>query len=229
MATLVIVPGSFCPAKNYKSQIESLAKQGVQAIAVDLPSIGRRPEGAATMTDDAEAIAKVVEPLLDQGKEVVLFTHSYGGIPGTQSLKAISKKSREAQGKTGGVDTVIYLTSIILQPGVNNYDLNKEQLEQVVQINVRIAPIAFQRQHCPLVNMLLAGQLHVAGPKHHCHVHLWRPSPRGWTRMGPKHGCPLRTQFQGAVDLPWLLRRQCSLHSVRKGRRYPSGRAGWHD
>lgn len=138
MATLVIVPGSFCPAKNYKNQIESLAKQGVQALAVDLPSIGRRPEGAATMTDDAEAIAQVVEPLLDQGKEVVLLTHSYGGIPGTQSLKAISKKSREAQGKTGGVDTVIYLTSIILQPGVNNYDLNKEQLEQVVQINVSI-------------------------------------------------------------------------------------------
>lgn len=136
MATVVIIPGSFVLANVYKAQVESLAKQGIPTAVVSLPSVGPRAEGAATMSDDVEEIVRVVEPLLDQGKEVILFTHSYGGIPTTQSLKTLSSKSRSASGKAGGVNAVIYLASIILSPGTCNWDLFKDKLTDFVAIEV---------------------------------------------------------------------------------------------
>lgn len=128
MATIVIAPGSFIPASSYDKQIASLTAAGIPAQAVDLPSVGPRAEGAATMTDDVDAIVRVVEPLLDAGTQVVLMTHSYGGIPGTQSMQHLSKKSRAAAGKTGGIDTIIYLTSLILSVGMSSTDMMGEDL-----------------------------------------------------------------------------------------------------
>jgi pimeloyl-ACP methyl ester carboxylesterase len=121
---LVIVPGSFGPAKLYDDFLENLKRHDIKSVVViSTPSVGRK-EGRppATMSDDAEEISNVVSKLLDEGKDVVLMTHSYGGIPGTQSLKTISRKAREAEGKQGGVDKIIYLTSMVLQPGTSNLE-----------------------------------------------------------------------------------------------------------
>ncbi|KAK5065026.1 hypothetical protein LTR84_000861 [Exophiala bonariae] len=124
MAIIVLVPGSFAPADLYTDFVEVIAKAGLETVVVDTPSVGRREgKGPATMTDDANEISRVVSPLIDQGKEVVLVAHSYGGIPTTQSLERLSPKARGAQGKSGGVLKVIYLTAVVLQVGMSNFEL----------------------------------------------------------------------------------------------------------
>ncbi|RGP77253.1 hypothetical protein FLONG3_4768 [Fusarium longipes] len=121
--TLVIVPGSFGPAKMYDVFVETLNRHDIKSVVISTPSVGRKQNRPpATMSDDAEEISNVVSKLLDQGDQVVMMTHSYGGIPGTQSLKTISRKAREAEGKQGGVDKIIYLTSMVLQPGMSNFE-----------------------------------------------------------------------------------------------------------
>jgi pimeloyl-ACP methyl ester carboxylesterase len=121
--TVVIVPGSFAPSKHYRVFTDSLERHGIDSRVIDTPSVGKRGNlPPATMSDDAEEITNLVSKLLDEGKEVVLMTHSYGGIPGTQSLSKLSRKAREAEGKKGGVDKIIYLASVVLQPGVSNLD-----------------------------------------------------------------------------------------------------------
>ncbi|KAF4951700.1 hypothetical protein FSARC_12851 [Fusarium sarcochroum] len=121
--TVVIIPGSFAPAKLYHVFAQSLQQHGIDSRIVDTPSVGRQgilpPQ---TMSDDVDEIVRVVSKLTGQGKEVVLMTHSYGGIPGTQSLSKLSRKVREAQGKQGGVRKIIYLASVLLQTGVSNLD-----------------------------------------------------------------------------------------------------------
>ncbi|KAJ3550350.1 hypothetical protein NM208_g27 [Fusarium decemcellulare] len=136
MSVVVIVPGSFAPAKHYNSYVQNLAQHGIEAVVVDTPSVGRR-EGLppATMSDDVNEIVKVVEGLLDDGKDVVIITHSYGGIPGTQSLEKLSRKQRSATGKTGGVDKIIYLASVVLQPGTANLDLFGPNLPDFLTVN----------------------------------------------------------------------------------------------
>jgi hypothetical protein len=116
---LVFVPGAFARAFMYHDFVEELKSYGYEVEVVDLPStIDRSPEPPATVQDDAVAIQAIASKYIEQGKEVHLHTHSYGGIPGTESIKDISKKSREAKGLKGGVTRIVYTTALALPVGV---------------------------------------------------------------------------------------------------------------
>lgn len=136
MTILAIVPGSFAPVALYDDWVAHLSKHGVRSVVVDLPSVGY-PEGkpAQTMTDDANEITRVVEGLLDNGEDVVILTHSYGGIPGTQSLETLSHKARQAVGKSG-VKKIIYMTSVILPVGTSNFEAFGSTLPDSIKVEV---------------------------------------------------------------------------------------------
>lgn len=136
MAVLVIVPASFAPVAMYDEWVAHLAEHGVRAVVVDLPSVGPR-EGLPpqTMTDDANEISKVAGELLDSGEDVVLLTHSYGGIPGTQSLEKVSHKARQAVGKSG-VKTIVYMTSVVVPVGVSTFEAFQSNLPDGVTLEV---------------------------------------------------------------------------------------------
>lgn len=65
------------------------------------------------MADDAAFIAKDTEKLADQGKDIILIPHSYGGTPTTESTKGLGKAEREAHGKKGGVIRIAYITALV--------------------------------------------------------------------------------------------------------------------
>jgi hypothetical protein len=116
---IVISPGSFCKVSMYANFIHLLYEAGFDRIeVVRLPSLGRRdPLPAATMEDDANEIRTIVEQVSNDGFDVLLMAHSYGGVPATESIKGISKKEREAQGKPGGVVRILYTTAIVPELG----------------------------------------------------------------------------------------------------------------
>ncbi|KAI6749639.1 hypothetical protein HG530_015053 [Fusarium avenaceum] len=118
MATVVVIPGSFAPPSMYDSLVESLSRNGIQSEVVGLPSVGRQQDMLpATMVDDVEEIVSVVEKMLEQDRETVILTHSYAGVPGTQSLEKLSCKTRQAEGKKGGVGKIIYMSAVVLPVG----------------------------------------------------------------------------------------------------------------
>ncbi|CEI62055.1 unnamed protein product [Fusarium venenatum] len=118
MATVVIIPGSFASPSLYEPLAQSFARHGIQSEIVDLPSVGRKEgRNPATMSDDVDEIVSVVEKLLDEDREVILLAHSYGGVPATQCLEALSQKARQSQGKKGGVSNIIYLAGVALPVG----------------------------------------------------------------------------------------------------------------
>ncbi|WXC46481.1 hypothetical protein QX201_006182 [Fusarium graminearum] len=118
MATVVIIPGSFAKPTLYERLVQSLARDGIQSEIVDLPSVGRKEGKApATLSDDVDEIASVVEKILDEDKEVILLAHSYGGVPATQSLETLSQTARQSQGKKSGVTKIVYLAAVALPVG----------------------------------------------------------------------------------------------------------------
>lgn len=112
--TILIVPGSFSAAAHYDTLIAALHALSYPAVVSDLPSASRLPPApAASMADDAAHFHGIAESLADEGRDIVIVTHSYGGVPGTEAAKGLGKADREAEGKKGGVVRLVYLTSIV--------------------------------------------------------------------------------------------------------------------
>ncbi|KAF1843463.1 alpha/beta-hydrolase [Cucurbitaria berberidis CBS 394.84] len=124
---LVLVPGSFAYSALYEPLITPLRAKGLIIHALDppcFPASYKKGTPSPSMYDDAAFINAFVTKLAEEGKDIVLLAHSYGGTPATESLKGVTKKEREAQGKKGGVVRVAYLTAIVPKIG--------EHLAQVI-------------------------------------------------------------------------------------------------
>ncbi|KAI0112544.1 hypothetical protein GGR51DRAFT_507431 [Nemania sp. FL0031] len=93
-------------ARNLESEASSLATVG----AVDA-SIG--------LNDDVAKIRSALTSLIDEGKEVVIVAHSYGGLVTSNAVKDLGIKQRTAQGLSGGVAMVLFLASFAIHAGEN--------------------------------------------------------------------------------------------------------------
>src|SRR5204863_10187278 len=134
--SVVIAPGSFSSSALYKDLLDRLEAHGYEAIYVHLPSTRHRTDiPPPTMEDDAKHIQSVTTPLVEEGKDVVLVMHSYGGIPGTESARGLAKADRQASGKKGGISSLVYVTALLTRVGECLRDLNRgsDNMEQKVR------------------------------------------------------------------------------------------------
>ncbi|KIX04502.1 uncharacterized protein Z518_05372 [Rhinocladiella mackenziei CBS 650.93] len=132
--SIVVVPGSFSPASFYIPIVNKLRENGYEAMVENLPSASRSPpEAPATMEEDAAFFHDVFEKLADQGKDVVVVTHSYGGVPGTEATRGLAKAERAEAGKPGGISRLVYLTSVVPPPGNSLQDLMGDLVPSFIQ------------------------------------------------------------------------------------------------
>ncbi|PVH87534.1 alpha/beta-hydrolase [Cadophora sp. DSE1049] len=117
----VLVPGSFSPTTFYEKITPLLKNRGFDVHPTALQSAGERPasKGPATFQEDAAYIHSTLLQLVEQGKDVVLAMNSYGGLPGTEATKGLSKGERGKEGKEGGVVALVYLASFIAPVGMS--------------------------------------------------------------------------------------------------------------
>lgn len=118
----LIVPGGMTPATVYDPVVEEVTKRGQDIRAVTLPSVRLHSETGPvreppTMYEDAALIAKEAEALADAGRDVIIISHSYGGVPATESVRGLSKTARSKEGKPGGVVRLAYMTALIPELG----------------------------------------------------------------------------------------------------------------
>jgi pimeloyl-ACP methyl ester carboxylesterase len=130
--TVVVVPGSFSPAYFYDTTISQLSTHGYSALTVSLPSVSRHPNAApATLAEDAAHIHSVTAKLADEGKDIILAVHSYGGIPGTESARDLAKADRQTKGLTGGIVRLVYYAAFLPEEGQSLRDITGATPESV--------------------------------------------------------------------------------------------------
>ncbi|CZR62874.1 uncharacterized protein PAC_12771, partial [Phialocephala subalpina] len=81
---------------------------------VNLATVGGH-NPAATHLDDVIAIHAVTVPLMNEGKEIMLVPHSYGGIPVCASIEGQTVAERSARGEKGGITSVFFIASFALE------------------------------------------------------------------------------------------------------------------
>ena len=148
--TIVLVPGSFCSsALVWDAVIDRLHNAGYDTLAVELQTVSHPSTAPAkTMADDAAHIHGIVEALANDGKEVLVVMHSYGGIPGTQAMKNLTRKEREEQGKEGGITGLVYISSLLVNEGESSDDsfaAFATAPREFFRISVRLSPVRRQR------------------------------------------------------------------------------------
>lgn len=115
--TVVIVPGAWQLGNAYVPFVDLLKQTGFDAQYVAMPSTGGTQLPLTGLPGDILAVRAVVQELVDAGKEVVLLTHSAGGVSGSGAVKGLDVKTRKETGLSGGVIRIIYMAAFVVPKG----------------------------------------------------------------------------------------------------------------
>lgn len=119
--TLLFVPGAWHKTACYAPVIEALNKHGYATATAELASVGPKP-GLETWADDICNISAVLSTLVNEGKRVIVVCHSYGSLPSGEAVKEYLLRTREAEGKKGGVVHMVYISAFVLPPQTSLMD-----------------------------------------------------------------------------------------------------------
>lgn len=97
--TFVLVPGAWHSASTWEKVVALLSEADYKSVAVTLPSTSG--DSSTTFLDDIEAVRGAITSETDDGHDVVVVVHSYGGHVGQSALKGLS--TRQDPGPKGKV------------------------------------------------------------------------------------------------------------------------------
>jgi alpha-beta hydrolase superfamily lysophospholipase len=115
---ILLIPGSFTTSAMYFPLQDILVEEGYEVYVNNLPSASRNaPEAPASLSDDAKFFSNIIRMITDQGKNIIVLGHSYGGLVASESAKGHSKAERCARDLKGGIIRIIFLAAIVLLKG----------------------------------------------------------------------------------------------------------------
>ncbi|KAL5041188.1 hypothetical protein BDW71DRAFT_192254 [Aspergillus fruticulosus] len=121
--TVAIVAGAWQNPDNYAPLQDALGKLGYESTCQAPPSTCL-PHGDTDLeTDIAFVRDKVLCPLVDAGKEVIVVLHSFAGVYGGGALKGLSKTECTQNGRSGGVTAVVYIAGPCVPSGMSTLKL----------------------------------------------------------------------------------------------------------
>lgn len=120
--TIALIPGAWhTPFPIYELVAKLLQEATYPTLPITLPSVG----SACPFTDDLAAIHAAITPVVEDGKDVVVVMHSYGGVAGTAALKGLAKTERQRTSLRGGVVRLVYVTAFVPKEGETGGDVNE--------------------------------------------------------------------------------------------------------
>ncbi|KAG5657057.1 hypothetical protein KAF25_011226 [Fusarium avenaceum] len=121
---LVIIPGNFSLPRFWSTFQKSAQDNGYLSEVVALRSSREQTiDPAPGLADDVKQASSVLNKHIDQGKDVVLLMHSYGGMVGTEATRGLSRVEREKAGLKGGIVRLVFLAAIFAPPGKSSRGL----------------------------------------------------------------------------------------------------------
>src|ERR1700761_2736068 len=93
--TILFVPGAWHSPVHYEKIMKELEQHGYETEGVALATVDPRDPPNTDADSDVEVISAAVNRILSSGKNVVLVTHSYSGIPGQGAAYSFIKENRD--------------------------------------------------------------------------------------------------------------------------------------
>ncbi|KAK7738499.1 hypothetical protein SLS53_006018 [Cytospora paraplurivora] len=119
--TIVLLQGTFQLPDVYYSFAKLLESHGFSVVQPTFPSLTdlESPNFTKkTLADDVLVVETLVRQLVDEGKTVFIFMHSYGGLVGQEAISEdLTLKNRQERGLPGGVTHLFYLVAFVMPKG----------------------------------------------------------------------------------------------------------------
>lgn len=116
--TVVLVHCAFHSVEHFGPLQTHLESHGYNCVAVSLPSTQSTDLAPARLEDDTAAVRIAVTAALDEGNDVVVVAHSYGGCPTNNALQGLDTASRSAAGASTSVSAIAFLCALPQPAGV---------------------------------------------------------------------------------------------------------------
>jgi hypothetical protein len=118
MTTILFVPGAWLTPLFYQPFLQALTGAGYDVRYGGYPSLDPKEPSGIDCQADTDAIGAILRPLVeDEGKDVLLFMHSYAGMPGAAAATGLAKSQRTQEGKAGGVVGLLFLGAFVVAEG----------------------------------------------------------------------------------------------------------------
>jgi hypothetical protein len=139
--TILILHGAWHHPVHWAKQISLLQSNSYEVLCPVQPSYNAQP-AITTLQDDAAFIKAVLSKLInEEGKEVIVVMHSFGGMVGTESItEDMSKNNRAREGKKGGVVKLLYICAFLLHKGESLATPLGGELPPYIPVEVRFSP-----------------------------------------------------------------------------------------
>lgn len=108
--TIIFIHGAWHSPEYFNRVIALLEPLGYKCIAPSLPSVGSKPP-TKNLDQDIAVIRSAVVTELEQGNDVIVNAHSWGGIPSVSALDGLSKREREGK---AGVLKLAFIAAFLL-------------------------------------------------------------------------------------------------------------------
>ncbi|KAJ6170949.1 hypothetical protein N7470_000016 [Penicillium chermesinum] len=139
--TILFIPGAWHLPFVFDDTRAALAARGFPSAAVGLPAVGAEPPTKG-LIDDTVAVRDEIERLSDQGKQVVVVAHSYGGMVGAGAVKGLGYAERKKRGKSGGVTMLVYMAAFVAKAGTSMSDMFGGEFPPFMKFDVSISPFS---------------------------------------------------------------------------------------
>lgn len=113
---IYILHGAWHSPQHFEVARERLEALGYTVICPKQPSTGADPP-TVTLYDDAAQVRAELDLLVEDGLEIFIVMHSYGGLVGSEAAAGLGWIDRAKRGLQGGVVGLLYVCAFILPLG----------------------------------------------------------------------------------------------------------------
>ena len=118
--TVVIVPRAWYTPASYADLTALLQRADYPVRCKKLPSTDADMPSTQTVATDAAFLREqLLLPLIQDGADILLILHSYGGCPGSAAAKGLSKQECSSSGLHGGIVRLAYIAAFLAKEGVS--------------------------------------------------------------------------------------------------------------
>jgi hypothetical protein len=125
--TVILVPGGWHVPHHCHTLIKVLQRKGYRAFAVHHATTRNNAPWPNSYHYDEAIVTSALLAESNEGHDILLLMHSYGGFPGSAACRGLLKEQRKLNGEKGGVIGTVYMASFAMNEGQCIADLGSQE------------------------------------------------------------------------------------------------------